>query len=119
MCFPVQTAGRSVALLQQVEAVVIRDSTSPLADAWPEFPRPAKSRSHCVRCSAIVGPIRHQRNPAPEAACSIGILWPSGASPRKHPGGRPAKVSRLYAPVTYAWLLGEPLKRLSGEAQGA
>lgn len=106
----------AVALLQQVEAGRI-GLDSPLADAWPEFAQAGKEQvtlrqvlSHRSGMSAISETL------PPEALFDWDAMATALAA--QAPWWTPGEAHG-YAPVTYAWLLGEPLKRLSGERPGA
>ncbi|MFT6464178.1 serine hydrolase domain-containing protein [Halopseudomonas sp.] len=106
----------AVALLQQVEAGRI-ELDSPLAEAWPEFAQAGKEQitlrqvlSHRSGLSAISDTL------PPEALFDWDTMATALAA--QEPWWTPG-AAHGYAPVTYAWLLGEPLKRLSGERPGA
>lgn len=106
----------AVALLQQVEAGRI-DLDSPLAQAWPEFAQAGKQQitlrqvlSHRSGMSAVSATL------APEALFDWEAM--TAALAAQTPWWTPGETHG-YAPVTYAWLVGEPLRRLSGERPGA
>lgn len=106
----------AVALLQQVEAGRI-ELDSPLADAWPEFAQAGKEEitlrqvlSHRSGLSAI------SETMPPEALFDWDTM--AAALAAQTPWWTPG-ATHGYAPVTYAWLLGEPLQRLSAERPGA
>lgn len=105
----------AVALLQQVEAGRIT-LDQPVADIWPEFAQAGKQQvtlrqllSHRSGVSAISEPM------APEQLFDWQAMTAAIAAqePWWEPGSRHG-----YAPLTYAWLLGEPLRRLSGQMPG-
>lgn len=106
----------AVALLQQVEAGRI-ELDAPLASVWPEFAQAGKESvtlrhalSHRSGLSAIAEPL------PPEALFDWDTM--AAALAAQKPWWTPGEAHG-YAPVTYAWLLGEPLARLSGERPGA
>ena len=106
----------AVALLQQVEAGKI-GLDSPLAEIWPEFAQAGKASltvrhalSHRSGISAISETL------PPEALFDWQTM--ANALAAQDPWWKPNEAHG-YAPVTYAWLLGEPLRRLSGERPGA
>lgn len=106
----------AVALLQQVEAGRIQ-LDSPLAEVWPEFAQAGKEQvtlrqvlSHRSGLSAIRDTL------PPEALFDWDAMTTALAA--QAPWWSPGEAHG-YAPVTYAWLLGEPLKRLSGKRPGA
>src|SRR5690606_32050803 len=105
----------AVALLQQVEADRI-GLDDPVAGIWPEFAQAGKQQitlrqllSHRAGLSAISEPLD------PEALFDWQAMTAAVAAqqPWWAPGG-----SHGYAPLTYAWLLGEPLRRLTGQMPG-
>src|SRR5690606_12475879 len=105
----------AVALLQQVQAGrIVLDA--PLAEVWPEFAQAGKQHvtlrqilSHRSGLSAISEPL------APEALFDWQAM--TAALAAQQPWWTP-DASHGYAPLTYAWLLGEPLRRLSGQMPG-
>lgn len=106
----------AVALLQQVERGLIELDT-PLVEIWPEFDQACKDQvtvrhilSHRSGLSAISAPL------PPEALFDWNAMTTALAV--QEPWWAPGQ-SHGYAPVTYAWLLGEPLARLSGQRPGA
>jgi len=105
----------AVALLQQVQAGRI-GLDAPLAEVWPEFAQAGKQHvtlrqilSHRSGLSAISEPL------APEALFDWQAM--TAALAAQQPWWTP-DASHGYAPLTYAWLLGEPLRRLSGQMPG-
>ena len=105
----------AVALLQQVEAGRI-GLDDPVAQVWPEFAQAGKERitlrqllSHRAGLSAISAPL------APEALFDWQAMTDAVAA--QAPWWTPGELHG-YAPLTYAWLIGEPLRRLSGQMPG-
>lgn len=105
----------AVALLQQVQAGRIGLDDA-LADIWPEFAEAGKQQvtlrqilSHRSGLSAISAPL------APEALFDWQAM--TAALAAQQPWWTPGE-SHGYAPLTYAWLLGEPLRRLTGQMPG-
>lgn len=105
----------AVALLQQVEAGRL-GLDQPLADIWPEFAAAGKQQislrqvlSHRSGLSAISQPL------PPESLFDWQAM--AGALAAQQPWWEPG-TDHGYAPVTYAWLLGEPLRRLTGKRPG-
>ncbi|WP_304640582.1 serine hydrolase domain-containing protein [Pseudomonas sp.] len=106
----------AVALLQQVEKGRI-ELDSPLVEIWPEFAHACKDQvtlrhvlSHRSGLSAITETL------PPEALFDWSAMV--AALEAQEPWWAPGQAHG-YAPVTYAWLLGEPLIRLAGERPGA
>lgn len=106
----------AVALLQQVEKGRIELDT-PLVEVWPEFNQACKDQitlrhvlSHRSGMSAISETL------PPEALFDWQAMVDALAT--QEPWWAPGQAHG-YAPVTYAWLLGEPLVRLTGERPGA
>lgn len=106
----------AVALLQQVEAGRI-GLDDPLANVWPEFAEAGKASitvrqilSHRAGLSAISQPL------APEALFDWDTM--AAALAAQQPWWTPGEAHG-YHPLTYAWLVGEPLQRLSEERPGA
>ena len=105
----------AVALLQQVQAGRI-DLDDALADIWPEFAQAGKQDitlrqilSHRSGLSAVSAPL------APEALFDWQAM--TSALAAQEPWWTP-DAEHGYAPLTYAWLLGEPLRRLTGQMPG-
>tara|TARA_R110000764_G_scaffold106789_3_gene192681 strand:+ start:9071 stop:10243 length:1173 start_codon:yes stop_codon:yes gene_type:complete len=105
----------AVALLQQVAAGRI-ELDAPLAEVWPEFAQAGKQSialrqvlSHRSGLSAIAKAL------PPEALFDWSTM--SAALAEQAPWWEPG-TAHGYAPVTYAWLLGEPLSRLTNESPG-
>ncbi|MEH6564664.1 MAG: serine hydrolase domain-containing protein [Halopseudomonas sp.] len=105
----------AVALLQQVAAGRI-ELDAPIAEVWPEFAQAGKQNislrqllSHQSGVSAV------SKSLPPEALFDWAAM--SNALAEQAPWWPPG-TAHGYAPVTYAWLLGEPLARLSGERPG-
>lgn len=105
----------AVALLQQVQAGRI-ELDAPLANIWPEFAQAGKQNitlrqilSHRSGLSAISTTL------APEALFDWQAMTSALAvqAPWWTPGD-----GHGYAPLTYAWLLGEPLRRLTDQMPG-
>ncbi|RHW21730.1 serine hydrolase domain-containing protein [Pseudomonas jilinensis] len=106
----------AVALLQQVEAGRI-GLDSPLAEVWPEFAAAGKQAvtlrqvlGHRSALSAVAKPL------PPEALFDWQAMV--AALEQQEPWWTPGSAHG-YAPVSYAWLLGEPLRRVSGQRPGA
>jgi len=106
----------AVAILQQVEAGRI-ELDAPVAEAWPEFAQAGKEQitlrqvlSHQSGLSAITETL------PPEALFDWDAM--SSALAAQRPWWTPGEAHG-YAPVTYAWLIGEPLRRVSGSRPGA
>ena len=105
----------AVALLQQVQAGRL-GLDDPLATVWPEFAQAGKERislrqvlSHRSGVSAISTAL------PPQALFDWSAM--SSAVAAQQPWWSPG-VAHGYAPVTYAWLLGEPLRRLTDQMPG-
>lgn len=105
----------AVALLQQVQAGRI-GLDDPVAGVWPEFAQAGKQQitfrqllSHRAGMSAI------SRLLAPEALFDWQAM--TAALETQAPWWQPGE-QHGYAPLTYAWLLGEPLRRLTGQMPG-
>ncbi len=105
----------AVALLQQVAAGRIELDT-PIAEVWPEFAQADKQQislrhllSHQSGLSAVSKPL------PPEALFDWAAM--SSALAEQAPWWQPGSAHG-YAPVTYAWLLGEPLVRITGQRPG-
>ncbi|WP_150300784.1 serine hydrolase domain-containing protein [Pseudomonas profundi] len=105
----------AVAMLQQVAAGRIGLDT-PLADVWPEFAAAGKEAvtlrhvlSHRSGLSAISQTLPPEALFDWQAMCEALVMQ----SPWWTPG-----ESHGYAPLTYSWLLGEPLRRLSEQSPG-
>ena len=105
----------AVALLQQVQAGRI-DLDDALADIWPEFAQAGKQDitlrqilSHRSGLSAVSAPL------APEALFDWQAM--TSALAAQEPWWTP-DAEHGYAPLTYAWLRGEPLRRLTGQMPG-
>ena len=105
----------AVALLQQVQAGRIGLDDA-LADIWPEFAQAGKQDitlrqilSHRSGLSAVSAPL------APEALFDWQAM--TSALAAQEPWWTP-DAEHGYAPLTYAWLLGEPLRRLTGQMPG-
>lgn len=106
----------AVAILQQVEAGRLGLDT-PLAEVWPKFAQGGKEKitlrqvlSHQSGLSAIAETL------PPEALFDWDAMCDALAAQR--PWWTPGETHG-YAPVTYAWLVGEPLRRVSGARPGA
>lgn len=106
----------AVALLQQVEAGRL-DLDEPVAKVWPEFAQAGKEAvtarqilSHRSGLSGI------SKTLAPEALFDWDAM--AAALAAQQPWWTPGD-EHGYQPVTYAWLVGEPLRRLSQERPGA
>src|SRR5690606_22639305 len=105
----------AVALLQQVEAGRIT-LDQPVADIWPEFAQAGKQqvtlrqlhshRSVVVGISEPMAPEQLFGWQAMSAAVAAQASW-------SVPG-----IRHGHAALTYAWLLGEPLRRLRGQMPG-
>ena len=105
----------AVALLQQVAAGKL-ELDAPLAVVWPEFAQAGKASvtlrqilSHRSGLSAVSETL------PPEALFEWDAM--SAALAAQQPWWTPGE-HHGYAPVTYAWLLGEPLRRLTGRRPG-
>lgn len=105
----------AVALLQQVEAGRL-ELDAPLANVWPEFAQAGKEAitprqilSHQSGLSAITETL------PPEALFDWNAM--SAALAAQRPWWTPGEAHG-YAPVTYAWLVGEPLRRISNTRPG-
>ena len=105
----------AVALLQQVQAGRL-GLDDPLANIWPEFAQANKQEvtlrqilSHRSGLSAISVPL------AAEALFDWQSMTTALAA--QAPWWTPDS-DHGYAPLTYAWLLGEPLRRLTGQMPG-
>ena len=105
----------AVALLQQVQDGHI-ELDGAVADIWPEFAQAGKQQitfrqllSHRAGLSAVSTPL------APEALFDWQAMTSALAaqSPWWEPG-----AEHGYAPLTFAWTIGEPLRRLSGLMPG-
>ncbi|TVP93372.1 MAG: class A beta-lactamase-related serine hydrolase [Pseudomonadaceae bacterium] len=106
----------AVAILQQVQAGKLELDT-PVANIWPEFAVAGKKQitlrqilSHRSGLSAVSATL------PPEALFNWQAM--THALEQQTPWWEPGSAHG-YAPVTYAWLLGEPLARASGESPGA
>lgn len=106
----------AVAILQQVEAGRLGLDT-PLAEVWPEFAQGGKEKitlrqvlSHQSGLSAIAETL------PPEALFDWAAMCDALAAQR--PWWTPGETHG-YAPVTYAWLVGEPLRRVTNTRPGA
>ena len=106
----------AVAILQQVEAGRI-ELDAPVAEVWPEFAQAGKEQitlrqvlSHQSGLSAITETL------PPEALFDWDAM--SSALAAQRPWWTPGEAHG-YAPVTYAWLIGEPLRRVSNTRPGA
>jgi len=106
----------AVAILQQVESGRI-ELDAPVAEVWPEFAQAGKEQitlrqvlSHQSGLSAITETL------PPEALFDWDAM--SSALAAQRPWWTPGEAHG-YAPVTYAWLIGEPLRRVSGSRPGA
>ena len=105
----------AVALLQQVQAGRI-GLDEPLAGVWPEFAQAGKAhitlrqvlshRSGVAAVSAVL---------APDALFDWSAMTAAVAA--QEPWWAPGE-GHGYAPLVYAWLLGEPLRRLTGQMPG-
>lgn len=105
----------AVALLQQVEAGRI-GLDDRVADIWPEFALAGKEQitlrqllSHRAGLSAISAPLE------PEALFDWQAMIDAVAA--QEPWWTPGETHG-YAPLTFAWLIGEPLRRLTGQMPG-
>lgn len=105
----------AVALLQQVQAGRIA-LDEPLAHIWPEFAQAGKEQitlrqilSHRSGLSAISTAL------PPEALFDWSAMTSALAVQR--PWWPPGE-EHGYSPLVYAWLLGEPLRRLTGQMPG-
>ncbi len=106
----------AVAILQQVQAGKL-ELDAPVADVWPQFAVAGKDQitlrqilSHRSGLSAI------RQTLPPEALFDWDAMVK--AVEEQDPWWEPDS-DHGYAPVTYAWLLGEPLARASGQRPGA
>jgi CubicO group peptidase (beta-lactamase class C family) len=106
----------AVALLQQVQAGRL-ELDEPLARVWPEFAQAGKEAvttrhilSHRSGLSGISNTL------APETLFDWDAMAVALAA--QQPWWTPGD-EHGYQPVTYAWLVGEPLRRLSHERPGA
>lgn len=106
----------AVAVLQQVQAGKL-ELDAPVTNIWPEFAAAGKEKitlrqilSHRSGLSAI------RQTLPPEALFDWDAMVK--AVEQQAPWWAPDSAHG-YAPVTYAWLLGEPLARASGQRPGA